>query len=74
MSNIDISVIIPAHNTASYLKKCLDSMVNQTASNVEIIIVDDASEPALKSLLYEKYKNYQNILCDQVVPETVELM
>lgn len=62
MSNIDISVIIPAHNTASYLKKCLDSIVNQTASNVEIIIVDDASEPALKSLLYEKYKNYQNII------------
>ncbi|MBQ4123146.1 glycosyltransferase [bacterium] len=61
MNNIDISVIIPAHNTALYLKKCLDSMVNQTAANVEIIIVDDASEPTLKSILYEKYKNYQNI-------------
>ena len=62
MPNIDISVIIPARNTGSYLKKCLNSMINQTASNIEIIIVDDASDPPLKSLLYKEYKTYQNII------------
>lgn len=62
MDNIDISVIIPAHNTAPYLRKCLDSMINQTISSIEIIIVDDASTPTLKSILYEDYKNYENII------------
>lgn len=60
--NIDVSVIIPAHNTAPYLKKCIDSMINQTAANIEIIIVDDASETPLKSLFYEEYKNHENII------------
>lgn len=62
MTNIDISVIIPARNTGSYLKKCINSMINQTASNIEIIIVDDASDPPLKSLLYNEYKTHQNII------------
>lgn len=62
MNNIDISVIIPAHNTAQYLKKCLDSMINQTINGIEIIIVDDASTPTLESILYEDYKNYENII------------
>lgn len=37
-------------------------MKNQTASNIEIIIVDDASKPPLKSILYEEYKSYTNII------------
>lgn len=62
MKNIDVSVIIPAQNTAPYLRKCLDSMINQTTKNVEIIIVDDASEPDLKSILYDEYKKFENII------------
>lgn len=61
-NNIDVSVIIPAHNTTPYLRKCIDSMINQTAVNIEIIIVDDASAPPLKSVLYEEYKKYKNII------------
>ena len=39
-----ISVIVPIHNTERYLEKCLDSIVGQSYRNLEIILVDDASE------------------------------
>ena len=38
-----ISVIVPVYNSESYLKKCLDSIVNQTLKNIEIICVNDGS-------------------------------
>ncbi len=38
-----ISVIIPVYNMQQYLKQCIDSVINQTYKNLEIILVDDGS-------------------------------
>lgn len=43
MNNPLISVIVPIYNVECYLKTCIDSIVNQTYSNLEIILVDDGS-------------------------------
>ena len=38
-----ISVIVPVYNVEKYLNRCVDSIVNQTYKNLEIILVDDGS-------------------------------
>ena len=38
-----LSVIVPVYNVEKYLAKCVESLINQTYSNLEIILVDDGS-------------------------------
>lgn len=40
----DISIIVPIYNSGSLLSKCIDSIVSQSVTNLEIILVDDGSE------------------------------
>jgi len=49
---IKVSVIVPSHNYNAYLKECLASLVTQDYPNVEIIVVDDASEEAVTQTPY----------------------
>ncbi|VEH95118.1 lipooligosaccharide biosynthesis glycosyltransferase [Campylobacter insulaenigrae] len=43
MNNPLVSIIIPIYNVAPYLQECLDSVINQTYSNLDIILIDDGS-------------------------------
>lgn len=43
MDNIKVSIVIPVYNEEKYLRRCLNSVINQTYKNLEIICVDDGS-------------------------------
>lgn len=54
-SKIKISVVIPVYNVAKYLPKCLDSILNQTLKEIEIICINDGSSDKSLEIL-KKYK------------------
>lgn len=51
-----VSVIVPVYNSKLYLRRCLDSILNQTYLNFELIIVNDGSTDSSKDIL-RKYAN-----------------
>jgi glycosyltransferase involved in cell wall biosynthesis len=54
-----ISVIVPVYNTEKYLSKCLDSLLNQTLNDLEVIVVNDGSTDN-SQLIIEEYKTKEN--------------
>ncbi|MWW92883.1 glycosyltransferase family 2 protein, partial [Francisella tularensis] len=51
-----ISIIIPIYNTQQYLSRCLESVINQTYKNLEIILINDGSTDNSLSIC-QKYKS-----------------
>lgn len=54
--NYYFSIIIPVYNTEKYLKRCIESVLNQTFSDFEIIVVDDYSNGNCKEII-DSYKD-----------------
>lgn len=56
-----VSVIIPVYNTEKYLRECLDSVINQTLKDIEIICVNDGSTDNSINILNEYKQNDSRI-------------
>ncbi|VQE29359.1 glycosyl transferase family protein [Streptococcus pneumoniae] len=56
-----VSVIIPVYNVEKYLRRCLDSVVNQTYKDIEVILVNDGSPDNSKEICEEYVAKYSNI-------------
>ena len=52
-NNFHISIIIPIYNMGKYLKTCLDSVLNQSLKNIEVICINDGSTDNTRELLNE---------------------
>lgn len=61
MANIKVSVIIPVYNVEKYLRKCLDSVINQTLKDIEIICINDFSPDNSLEILNEYAKKDKRI-------------
>lgn len=48
---MSVSIIVPCYNVAPYVEACLDSLVNQSLRNIEIICVNDGSTDVTPALL-----------------------
>jgi len=63
MSEIAVSVVVPVYNTERYLERCLESLVNQTLQNIEIIVVNDGStDNAQKIIDYYAQRYHEKII------------
>ena len=59
MEKEKISVLVPVYNSEKYIGKCIESVLNQTYKNIELIIVNDGSKDKSYEII-EEYKNKDN--------------
>ena len=62
MNNIKVSIIVPVYDVEPYLKECLDSIINQTLKEIEIICIDDCSTDNGYKILEEYTKKDNRII------------
>ncbi|MBQ8429662.1 MAG: glycosyltransferase [Clostridia bacterium] len=56
-----ISVIIPAYNVEKYIEMCIDSLLQQTYNDLEIVVINDGSSDKTKEILDKYSQNHANI-------------
>ena len=62
MKNPKVSIIIPVYNAEQYLRQCLDSVVNQTVKDIEIIVVNDSSTDGSCNIIEEYAKRDSRVV------------
>ncbi|WP_195268587.1 glycosyltransferase [Eubacterium sp. 1001713B170207_170306_E7] len=64
-----ISIIVPVYNVEKYLSRCIESLINQTLSDIEIILVNDASPDNSLSIMkkYQKQDPNRIVIIDSKV-------
>lgn len=69
-----ISVIIPIYNSEKYLKRCIESVLNQTYKNLEILLVDDGSTDTSLEICknYELLDKRVKVFCKKTEDKEVQ--
>ena len=60
---IKVTIIVPVHNSAGYLSKCVESLLAQTLQEIEIILVDDASTDTSRELMQGFAARSEKVRC-----------
>ena len=55
-----VSIIVPVYNTSRYVEKCINSILNQTYKNIEVIIVEDYSTDCSRDII-KQYSSNPNV-------------
>lgn len=57
-NNVKVSIIVPVYNIEKFIDKCLDSLVNQTLEEIEVIVVNDGSPDNSQKIIDEYVQKY----------------
>ena len=57
-----VSIVIPVYNVEKYLRKCLESVVNQTYKNIEVIVVNDGTKDNSQDIIDEFKERYPKLI------------
>lgn len=60
-NDLKVSVVVPVYNVEQYIKRCIDSLIGQTLTDIEIILVDDGSTDRSAEICDAYAKDYSNI-------------
>lgn len=58
---VKVTVIIPVYNSEKYIGRCLDSVINQTYKNIDIMVINDGSKDNSQKIIEEYVSKYKNI-------------
>jgi glycosyltransferase involved in cell wall biosynthesis len=64
MTDLKISIIIPCYNAEKWIEKCVNSAINQTHQNLEVIVVDNESSDNSLAILNEKFGENDKVVID----------
>ena len=62
-----INLIVPVYNTSKYLNKCIDSLINQSYKDIEIIIINDGSTDNSEEII-KSYKRWKRSKFEKSLP------
>ena len=61
LADYKVSVVVPVYNAEKFLNRCVDALLHQTHSNMEILLVDDGSKDSSAAICDEYGRNYSNV-------------
>ncbi|MDU5109592.1 MAG: glycosyltransferase, partial [Clostridium sp.] len=62
MKNIKVSIVVPVYNVEKYIRKCLESLVNQTLEDIEIIVVNDGSTDNSQKIIDQYVSKFPHLV------------